>query len=467
MGLNDALRWLIGATDDEPTETRAVPDGSLEGFVSRLGLTSATRAWRLPTITEALSVPAIARAVTLIANTTGSLTVQAFRAGAVLAETPRVIARPDPFSTPRDFYRDVAWNLASRGEAVLWIAKRDGQGYATALVNVPLHELAVEENPDNRLFPTYRWGNLVGRRYSPVTPDGDFVHITYVKEPGALRGKGPLQLCDAAVSVSVEAQTWAANFYGDGGNPSVVIKYAGDLSGMEDEEAVSEADALRSQWVDRPNNVPRIIDQNIESVDYKSPNEQGAQMLDSRQYQNGDAARMFGLPGALMEYNSPGSSLTYQNLADIWVQFVRGCLAPNYLEPIEQALSDLLPRQTMVRFRVAGLYRADPQTRWTIYQAMVAVLGQERAAEVAAVEEDLAPGNPEVAPVPFAPPAAIPTSIPVVRTAAPPKVEVRCTALTTKRQNGVARLTTCNRLLSETGVFEGQCPRCKTQYRAA
>lgn len=465
MGLvTDVLHWLIGA-EDEP-QARTAPDGSLEGFVARMGLSTATRAWHPPTIREALSVPAISRAVTLIANTTGSLTVQAFRAGAVLAETPRVIARPDPFSTPRDFYRDVAWNMASRGEAVLWIAKRDAQGYATALVNVPLHELKVEDNPANRLFPIYRWGGMEGRRYSPVTPDGEFVHITYAKEPGALRGVGPLQLCDAAVSVSVEAQAWAANFYGDGGNPSVVIKHAGELSPEEDEDGLNEADRLRAQWVDRPNNVPRVIDQNIESVEYKQPTEAGAQMLDSRQYQNGDAARMFGMPGALVEYNSPGSSLTYQNLADIWVQFVRGCLAPNYLEPIEQAFSDLLPRQTMVRFRVQGLYRADAKTRWDIYKLMLDVLGQERAAEVAMVEEDLAPGNPEVAPVPFAPPAAIPTRLPEVRTAAP-ESEVRCSALTTKRQGGVSKLTTCNRLLSTTGAFEGQCPRCKTLYHAA
>jgi hypothetical protein len=329
----DGTAWA----GSEP-QTRAVDyaDGSLAYFADRLGFYgSGTRAWHLPTIRDALGVPAIARSVTLVAFTGGSLTPQAFRDGR-LVETPRVIVRPDPFQTPRDFYRDVYWNMATYGETVLWIAHRDGQGYPDALINVPATELMVEDNPRNRLFPIYRWGQLEGSRWSPVNPRGQFVHITYAKYPGALRGVGPLQLCQAAVSVAVEAQEWAANFYGDGGHPSVLIKHAGELSPerknadtyLPDPDGSTEADLLRAQWVDKPNNVPRVIDQRIESVDYVQPNPQGAQMLDARNYQNGDAARAFGIPGELLEYAAGGSSLTYKNLADVWINFVRGCLAP-------------------------------------------------------------------------------------------------------------------------------------------
>src|SRR6185503_20247894 len=131
-----------------------------------------------------------------------------------------------------------------------------------------------------------RWGD------QEMNPD-DMIQITYLRAPGTLRGVGPLQLCGAAVSVAVEAQDWAANFYAEGGQSSVIIKHAGELDPAIGDDGLSEADRLRSQWVDRPNNVPRIIDQNIDSVDYQVPNEAGAQMLESRMYQNGEVANMF------------------------------------------------------------------------------------------------------------------------------------------------------------------------------
>ena len=92
------------------------------------------------------------------------------------------------------------------------------------------------------------------------------------------------------------------------------------------------------------------------------------------------------------------------------------------------------------------------------------MLGQEEAAELARVNEGLAPGSPEVAAILPAPPAAIPASLPEVRTA---PTEIRCDRMTTKRRGGIAKLERCNRLLSTTGSFVGQCPRCKGEYVAA
>ena len=187
---------------------------------------SLARPWRKPSIADALGVPAIQRAVTLIANTTGSLSAQAYRNGELMASTPRVISRPDPFHTPREFYRDMAYQLATQGETVVWIGSRDTYDMATALIVVPLGELTIEANPRTGCVRSYRWGNVESTRYSTATPDGDFVHITYLQEPGQLRGMGPIQLGQPAVSVAVEAQEWAANFYAEGGHPSTMIKSA-------------------------------------------------------------------------------------------------------------------------------------------------------------------------------------------------------------------------------------------------
>jgi HK97 family phage portal protein len=250
----------------------------------------------------------------------------------------------------------------------------------------------------------------------------------------------------------VEAQEWAANFYAGGGHQSTIIKAALKL-----DEA--EAAALKMQWTEGANNVPKIIDTDIDSVTETDVNPQGAQMLAAREFQNGEAARIFGMPGSLLEYGAPGSSLTYQNLSDVWVQFVRGCLLPNYLDPIEQALSDLLPRSQVVKLYVEGLQRADVKTRYDVYASGITsgVLTPEQAQQM----EGIIPGNPDVAPVAVAPPAAIPDRLPSQLRSAPS--ELRCNGL--RMRSG--RMVACGKLLSKGEAFSGLCPRCKTLHVAA
>ena len=405
MGLvRDTWRWLT-----EPLEERSIDSfedhpGLTEQLMAVQGLTP--RPWRVASLREALGVPGIQRAVSLIANTTGSLSVRAYRDGMPMPEVPRIVARPDPYLTPREFYRDTAYYLATRGEAVWWIAARDSDGNPASLIVVPLAELTIEPNERDRRFPIYRWGNQRGFRYAPVaSPNGAFVHITYLREPGQLRGVGPLQMCGAAVSVTVESQEWAANFFASGGIPSVHIKAAMKLS-------PEEAANLKEDWVSTPSNMPKVSDPTIDDVTAFEMSPQSAQLNEARLSNVGEAARMFGIPGSLLEFSVPGSSLTYTNVAEEYAKFIRTSLAINYLEPIEQALTDLLTRSTVARFDVQGLLRADVKTRWEVYEKAVAVLGPDEGAQYARSHEGLAPGDPELQPVPPAQPASIPTRIP-------------------------------------------------------
>jgi HK97 family phage portal protein len=444
------MSWLDAITDwftgPEP-EVQERSDSVLD-LVQRMGYTRA--AWRPMSIADALSVPSIQRAISLISGTTGMMSVQGYRRGAVLEETPRLLARPDPNNDAWTFYSTTAYQMGAYGEFVWYIAHRDGDGLPDALIAVPLVELHVDENPRNRLFPTYEWGDIKSTRWSPGNPRGRFVHKKYpLTEPFALRGKGPLQLCGAAVTVAVEAQEWAANFYADGGAPGVTVKVGYQLDATKDADGFSEADRLRKQWIDRHNNGTRIIDTNIESVDYQQPVPQGAQMLDARNWSNGDAARMFGIPGSMMEYAVAGSSLTYQNVGQELDKFTRVCLQPFYLEPIEQALSDLLPRSTTARFNAKGLLRADIKTRFDVHA--IAIAQGIYDAEEAQRQEGLIPGDVEYAPVLFAPPAAVPRLISQERSELR---DVRCHR--------------CARLVGRVGgPAELYCRHCKEQVVAA
>ena len=123
-------------------------------------------------------------------------------------------------------------------------------------------------------------------------------------------------------------------------------------------------------------------------------------------------------------------------------------------------MSDLLPRTQAAAFNIDSFYRPDQKSRWEVYEIATKVIGVDEAAQWAREREGLAPGDVEFKPVPFAPPAA------VARVAAD-KVELRCDGSRYVKRGGIPRLTTCNALLSEVGVFEGTCRRCKKVYAAA
>lgn len=439
MSFMDQVRAL-GARmmGDYGDRTELSVDSQIRSVFLRGG--TVDRPYRTPSVSEALGVPGFQRSVALISGTTGMLSMQGVRNGEVMTTSPSLIARPDPYHSPDEFYGGTAGDMAKYGEFVWWIASRDGDGTPAALVRVPLHELDVRDNPSNRLRPVYRWGDKVSTRYSPANRDGAFVHRMYpLAEPFALRGRGPLQMCGAAASVAVEAQSWAADFYAEGGYPNINLHDPTDLT-------AEEANDLREQWIKTPPNTPQVTSGGLELREVPV-NTIGAQMLDSRQYTNGDAARIFGIPGSLLEYQSPGSSLTYQNLEGEFTKLVRSCLQPLYLEPIEAAMSDLLTRSTAARFNIKGFLRADAFTRFRVHKLAIEA-GIYDVAH-AQREEGILPGDIEYAAVPPAPPTAIPTTIP--RTAS--LADVRCPK--------------CNKKVGRAaGLVEIPCGRCGTMVAA-
>lgn len=410
MALWDQITSFLALNPQQgaPLQTRV--EGSLDDLVARTtGSALRTSPWRVATIKEALGVPAIYRCVSFISNTLGALSLEAYRNGEKVAnaDRPRIIVRPDPFRIPRDFFRDTGWNMATYGETWWWTAARDIDGLALSVLNVPPQEIVVSENPRDLRYPFIDWR---GRRMR----NEDMLQITLNRLPGQLRGSGPLQLCGAAASVAVEAQEWAANFYAEGGHPSTWIRSALSL----DE---NEAAALKSQWMNTAHNVPRVTDPNIEDIKEMEYNAASTSMFEARDFQNSEAARMFGVGASLLDIPVGGSSLTYQNLEQEFTKFVKTCLWPNYLEPIEQTMSDLLTRSMVTRFNIDAFVRPDTKTRFEVYKLAIeaGVMSPEQAASI----EGFLPGDVENAPMPVSMPAAVPSSLPIQQRSEGP---VRC-----------------------------------------
>jgi HK97 family phage portal protein len=433
--LSSIARLLLPPREDFQTLAVNFPD--LEAQAARIwARTAGPRAWRPASIPEALGVPSILSAVSLISGTVGRLSMEAYQNGTLILDqtkTPRLIVRPNPRSTPREFFMLTAFYQATRGEFWWWVAHRDVDGNADALYPVPPWEVTVKPNPADRMSPYIYVPWIKG-----AVPNQDMRHQIYLpdpRDPTGTRGVGPLQMAGAAVSVAVEADAWAGNFF-SGKLPSIVGSTDQDL---DENDLV----ALDQQWSAKANNLPRWLSLGME---LKEPpyNAQKAQLTESRQFQVGEVSRMFDMPGPLLEYQMSGSSLTYRNEADIWTDFQQRCLSPHYLEPMQQEISDLLVRSISAKFNTWELTKADQLTRFQVYESGITKSGM-LTVEDARRMEGLDPGDVNFAPVPQSPPSAN-----VVPFKAASLSDVRC-------QN-------CNKHLADTAGpgWSTTCPRCKT-----
>jgi len=394
--LQTVAEAFLGRPEDFKTLSSEFPDLDTQLAAIRAARANQARVYRIAGVQEALGVPSILAAVTLISGTVGRLSMEAYLNGTLVTnpdQIPRLIIRPNPRSTPREFFRDSTFYLATRGEVWWYVAKRDADGNALSLVVVPPWEVQVEKNDRDRFSPTIRWLDVERR------PE-DLRQITYMPDHSGLRGVGPLQMAGAAVSVATEADAWAANFF-SGALPSLIGTTEADVDELD-------LKALDAQWAEKPNNLPRWMTNGLklEAPPYDA---QRAQLTESRQFQVGEVARMFTMPGSLIEYQMPGSSLTYRSEPDIWVDFKERCLSPHYLEPIEQEMTDLLTRSYTTRFNTWELTKADPKTRYEVYGIGIdkGIFGPEYPQKM----EGMIPGDVNYAPVPQAPPAAVPTPI--------------------------------------------------------
>jgi HK97 family phage portal protein len=274
--------------------------------------------------------------------------------------------------------------MARYGEAIWLVRKRDAADFASELL--PVAPYSMSSTGWNGETLQWTSTDLDGRKTS--YDSRDVVQICLLRDPATGRGMGPLQTCGAAVTVSVEADNWARRWF-VGGMPSLYLDSAMPVDELE-------ATTIKEQWLLDPPNLPKVGYGFTPSTIGWNPEQ--AQLNGARMFNRGEVALMFGIPGRLLEYAESGTSVTYANVGDLATELVRLCLAPAYLEQVEQAFSDLLPRGHEVRFDVEELQRADVKTRYEVYEKAI-TLGITTAEDAAKSEGKVA-GSSTVTPAP-------------------------------------------------------------------
>lgn len=334
------------------------------------------------TVDRALTLPAVFRSIQLLAGIGSQLTIDAWRGDDLVNPAPSLVTNPDPWRSLPSFLSRCIVNAATDGNNFL-LKHRGPLGNVVAIE--ALNPFNVTIRRDARTHQkSYDVVGTAGkvRNYAA----DEIEHVWALEVPGHDRGLAPIGACRAALSGALTVREYADGWFENPDVPSGVLS--------SDQRLDAEtAKFYKGMWINptdengdpyRAGPSVRVLGQGLAYAPTMLKPEE-AQWLQAQNFGILDVARMFGVPADYLLAAVEGNSLTYSNLEMIDAQCLRTTLFPLYLTPIEAAISNILPRGQVARFRTEKLLRPDAKTRAEIAKVYIDA-GVLDPAEVRAAE---------------------------------------------------------------------------------
>lgn len=319
------------------------------------------------TETGALNVPAVKRAVDLIAGKAAGLPLKLYRdmggRPREELETPTLLREPYPDVSPFVFWELVYTDLLLWGNSFSFKTRSEGgdQWPIVRLLRIPPAEVAVERDEATARNPSGKWFK-VGRndqRYSPF----EVMHIPAQGHDG-LKGLGRIGLGAEALGVAMAAEQTAAKLFGDG------LQFAGVLSSdqtLNQEQAKGIASMFREVLAGGGIGPKIPVLGRGTTFEKISMTADEGQFIQAREYQTAEVARLMGVDLALLM--DPNAQMNYGEAQK--QNFIDFTLDP-WLQRVEQAASmHLVPRGQFFEYTRAAFLRADTRTRFSTYAQAV------------------------------------------------------------------------------------------------
>ena len=318
------------------------------------------------TETSALTMPAVWRAVSVVANVSASLPLHTYTAGTKDRVTVDLLDDPHPELTRFELWRLVYVHKALWGNAYVQKVK-NGAGQVVQLWPIRPDRVKVDkeqpspENPSGKVFwiETDNGGRV--RRTS-----ADILHLPALGYDG-VTGCSPIRAAAQGIGLGIAAERAAGRLYGSGNMISGVLQ-------TEQRLKADQAAALKASWQAKYGGVQSagdvaVLDSGASFHPVTMPYKD-SQFLESRMFQVTEVSRMFGVPPFLLmsteKSTSWGTGLEQQAQG-----FVTWDLAPTWLTPTEQRVTkELLPKSVYAKYQLGGLLRGDSAARATFYRAM-------------------------------------------------------------------------------------------------
>lgn len=355
----------LGVLADEPA--------TYPGINHDLAEAQARRNGKALTLDSAVGLPGVYRAIQLIYGMGSSLPFNSWR-GTLLAERqPQVVRTPDPWRPRRSWTLRSLTNMAGDGNAFLRKALDPIRDDGTVIAATSLNPFAVTIRRDKSGRKVYDYRTSKG---TESLSSEQVEHVWLNEFPGRERGLGPIEACRLALASGMSIREYAGQFFG-AVPPGVLTS-----DQYIDEEY---ATAAQTWWHDDTKaGKVKVMGKGLhfEPILIKP---EDAQWIEAQKFTVLDIARMFGIPPIMLLAELGGSSLTYQTLQMVNEQLLDTTLKPLYLEPIEAALTQLVPSGQEVRFDVSKYLRRDDLTRMKTHK--IAIEAGIYDADYARVEE--------------------------------------------------------------------------------
>jgi HK97 family phage portal protein len=328
---------------------------------------------------DALSLAAVFRAVSILSTAIKQLSIHVYRDGVELPSTPIWVRQPNPNQTRAAFLEQTVNSMALSGNA-FWRVYR--QGARNDVVKLECL------NPFDVMIQSDDYGNLLGYVYrgTQKLSIADIQQLSLLRVPGNLYGLGPIQSAQKELLAITSTRDYVSDWFAAGGTPAGILKTDQMLNGEDAQKAAEAWNALGSGKT-------AVLGNGLTfQSTYLSPKD--AQFLETQSFGVEQTARLFGIPIQLMASAVQGGSMTYSNIEQELISFTRFTLASYYVE-IEEAMTALLPGRltNVAKMNIDALLRSDTLTRYQAHQiALDPVTGWLSQDEVRNIE-GLAPNG--------------------------------------------------------------------------
>ena len=330
---------------------------------------------------RALGLPAVFRAVNVVAGTIASLPIHAFRDSTTGARTPvasshpaaKLLATPHPDMTQFELWETVLTHMILWGNAYLWL-RRDALGRVVELW--PIHPSRMRAGRTSDLKKVYK---LDGGDVE--LDDTRILHLPAFGYDGVC-GVSPVRLAREGLGLAIAAEQYGAKLFGSGSLATGILQTDQRLT-------PDQADALQVRWRAKRSGLNSahetiVLDAGAKWTQMSIP-PGDAQFLESRSFQVSEIARMFGVPPHMLmdteKVTSWGTGIEQQSIGFV-VYTLR-----TWIIRIEQRLSRILsPQPVYAHITVEGLLRGDSAQRAAFYKQMFD-MGAYNTDEIRALEE--------------------------------------------------------------------------------
>lgn len=274
--------------------------------------------------------------------------------------TPSLVANPSGIVQTDVWRFQLGWALATDGNAFGDITSWTSAMWPNTIEL--LDPTTVTERKVVNGRPQVKIDNKIRELY----PFGDLWHVPGRSVPaGSPFALSPVDYASKAVGTSLAAEDFSFKFFDEGGHPSSIIYSNKDLT-------QPQAQDIKNAWrrATSGNREVAVLGGDLKHEQVQT-NPGETQFLETERMAVEKVCRFWGVPPGMVYGAMSGQSITYANITDFDLNFLKHSLDVYYVR-VENALTSILPRPQFVKANRNAILRGDPTARQAYYAAALA-----------------------------------------------------------------------------------------------